>query len=1087
MAGDYLYLLGFSNIANSEASAAMLKVPRAGGDIEYICIDEERLTRQKHAYKFPLLAVDYCLKGFGLESLRQVDYIFTDHGSYPRFMCSTPSYRRIEHDYIKLQLDFPRERIHVVDHHDAHAASAFYPSGFDEAAVLVVDGFGSRLNTQSLFHMKGLEMHEIERGDNWGIGALYALVSRGVLPYGPEKGYGKVMGLAPYGRDKEGPVLDFKPREKGLTTDYSSFYSRLPIGRMLANVRQCTDREEVLNPYFSRAAYDVQKECERQIVRMAQYAYDKTGCDAICLSGGTMLNGIANAQILRQTPIKRIWIQPAASDTGGPFGMVLYGYFQIIAPTLAPEKVARVRMPHAYTGRAYRRSETEAFLDSYGIDHRPTTPEEVADLLADGKVFAWFEGGAEYGPRALGHRSINADPRRNEMWHHLNTAVKFREGYRPYAPSVLAEHARDWLDLDTDSPFMLMVVEVKEDKRDKVPAITHIDNTTRPQTVTPEANPNYHRMISAFHAKTGVPMVLNTSFNVNKEPIVETPADALVCALGTSIDYLYLDGLLIDCQRHANPDLLARIKADRQQRIDAEWKRALSEHLRNYDEAERDNYLAEENKISEWYRDYRAKYELEKAIIEWRARDRRILVIGTRRHTACLYLYIQDFPRLRIGGFVAMDDLPAESGPFSAFPETTLDAVRWDEVDEVLVSTHEYQEEALRRIRAANPDARVVTIYDTACDSLLYVLPGRWPVINPEEAVTHGVILARQLSRSATSIDFDYEKDEVDVTERYGFAIAHTTPIALDGAPLPVSGATDADQLNRQLRILQQSFSFATMGQLLDSQSKLDESSAVICFDGGYRAFLSEILPVLKARQVSATLFVAGAPLAEPKVLLADKLRLLLARLGGAAVRQALDSFVAEHGTALDDLGALGIDTLVPGEGDADAEAVWTLAAGRMPTAAAEKALAPLFAGQFGNEATVAKALYLSTDDLAACAEAGIEIGIQPFHGSLLARLTLTEQEREIRRSLETLGAIATKGGKPVLSIPFGTSGTWGNATKRVARDLGFAGAVVLGPRIIKPKDIKLRWEVPRLLPTDVFEADGHFKAEVLSGLSTRE
>ena len=342
------------------------------------------------------------------------------------------------------------------------------------------------------------------------------------------------------------------------------------------------------------------------------------------------------------------------------------------------------------------------------------------------------------------------------MCNHLNTKVKFREGYRPYAPSVLQEHARDWLDLSSDSPFMLMVVKVKKEKRALVPAVTHIDNTTRPQTVTSEQNPKYHRLIKAFYKLTDVPMVLNTSFNVNREPIVETPLDALVCALGTSIDYLYVEGFLIDCRRYSDADLLNRIRSDRQAGMDSAWSKAVRHNLERYDDTERDTYLVEENKISEWYRNYRAKYELEKSIVQWRETRKRLLVIGTRSHTACLYLYIPDFPALTVTGFAAMDDLPAESGTFDAWPETDLEHVHWDEVDTVFVSTHEYQVEAIERVKAHAPDAEIVKIYDDACDSLLYVLPGLWPVINWDQARRHGVKLPRQLSRSVTSIDFDY-------------------------------------------------------------------------------------------------------------------------------------------------------------------------------------------------------------------------------------------------------------------------------------------------------------------------------------------
>src|SRR6185436_6651728 len=270
------------------------------------------------------------------------------------------------------------------------------------------------------------------------------------------------------------------------------------------------------------------------------------------------------------------------------------------------------------------------------IAYTTAEPDALAPHIAAGKVIGWFEGGSEFGPRALGHRSILADPRDPNMKDTLNRRVKFREPYRPYAPSVLAEHAREWLELQADSPFMLMVVDVHEDKRARVPAITHIDHTTRPQTVSPDVNPNYHRLITEFHRLTGVPMVLNTSLNVNREPIVETPIDALICAFGTAIDYLYLEGLLIACPQYANPEMVKRLEADRARTLEAEWKAVTARHLTRYDTAERDAWLAEENKIAEWHREYRAKYELEQRLAAWKARGARVVIVGTRGHTRYL-------------------------------------------------------------------------------------------------------------------------------------------------------------------------------------------------------------------------------------------------------------------------------------------------------------------------------------------------------------------------------------------------------------------------------------------------------------------
>lgn len=851
----WIYLLGVPNFANYEATAALIRVPREGGEIEYVTTADERLSRLKHAYAFPLRGVHQCLQAFGLESLDQVDYIYTDYARVPRWLNSGPGYRKLEHDYIKLRLNYPRDRIRVIDHHDAHAASAFYPSPFDEAAVLVVDGLGSRSNVQTLYHFtRARGAKEIERGDYWGIGRLYALVTGAVLPYGPEKGYGKIMGLAPYGREHPGPVLDFQARDAGMTTDYSAFSTRAPLPRIVAaGVRKCEDRERVLEPYFARAAYDVQQECERQMVRMARYAHERTGARHLCIAGGVGLNGLSNARIMRETPFEDVWITPGCSDTGLPLGAALWGYFEEIreqdaawttprdgARTVAARERATVSMPTAYTGRRYPRSDVEALLARYGIEHEEAPPERVASLIAAGEVVGWFAGGSEFGPRALGHRSILADPRNAEMKDVLNRRVKFREPYRPYAPSVLEEHAAEWLHLDRPSPFMLLVVEVRESKRALVPAITHVDHTTRPQTVNETTNPAYYRMLQEFYRLTGVPMVLNTSLNINREPIVETPIDALICAFGTAIDYLYLEGVLIDCARYAGPEIVQTLTADRARILDAEWKAITAKYLTRYDPAERDAYLAEENCIAEWHRQYRAKYELEQKLSDWNARRAAVVVVGTRGHTRCLYEYVDAFSQLNVSAFVPLDDRPGERATFQVLPERLLRDVDWRGVTAVLVSTHEYQGLVADELRAFVPaGVDVFTMYDHAGDSLLHVLPGRWPMLR----VVSGArpVVGAGFSRLEESVDIESEPAPTGMADRYALVVRY--------------GAIAADELDRHLKALTQNFVCSTIGELVNPQSRLPESVAVVTFDCTGRERMDDVLPILARWRVPATVY----------------------------------------------------------------------------------------------------------------------------------------------------------------------------------------------------------------------------------------
>ena len=367
-------------------------------------------------------------------------------------MNSGPGYRKLEHDYLKLRLRYPRERIRVVDHHDGHAGAAFHLSPFDEAAVLVVDSLGSRLNTQTLYHFRADGAHVLERGNIWGIGRLYSLITGSVLPYGPEKGFGKTMGLAPYGAVHPGPVLDFKARDEGMSSDYSAFFSRPPLPRIVATgVRRCEDREQVLDPYFARAAYDVQQECERQMVRMAEYALredrqpqpvhrrrhrpERAG-QRPCAAAVALRERVDSAGLLGHRTVTR----------PGPVGL-FPGRWR------GPERGrVSVAMTSPYTGRSYTRERDHA--DARPVRHRLHARRAGGGrpFIAAGKVIGWFEGGSEFGPRALGHRSILADPRDPAMKDTLNRRVKFREPYRPYAPSVLAEHAREWLDLDAPTP-----------------------------------------------------------------------------------------------------------------------------------------------------------------------------------------------------------------------------------------------------------------------------------------------------------------------------------------------------------------------------------------------------------------------------------------------------------------------------------------------------------------------------------------------------------------------------------------------------------------------------------------------------------
>ena len=1086
---DYTYVLGVPNFANYEASASLIRVPRGGGEIAYVSIGEDRLTRTKHTYAFPLRGIQYCLDAFGLESPEQIDFIYTDYARLPRWLNSGPGYRKLEHDYLKLRLRYPRERIRVVDHHDAHAASAFYPSPFDEAAVLVVDSLGSRLNTQTLYHFRDGEARVLERGDHWGIGRLYSLVTGSVLPYGPEKGFGKTMGLAPYGAVHPGPVLDFSPRDQGMSSDYSAFFSRPPLPRVVAKgVQRCEDRERVLDPYFARAAYDVQQECERQMVRMAEYAYEQTGSRNLCIAGGTALNGLANARVLQRSRFENVWIPPGCSDTGLSLGLALWGYFKDVAG--AERARVTVSMTTPYTGRSYSRDAITRMLERYGIAYRAVEPEAVASHIAQGKVIGWFEGGSEFGPRALGHRSILADPRDPGMKDTLNRRVKFREPYRPYAPSVLAEHAREWLELDADSPFMLMVVDVREHKRAHVPAITHVDNTTRPQTVTAAMNPNYHRLIGEFHRLTGVPMVLNTSLNINREPIVETPIDALICVFGTAIDFLYIEGLLIECPPYANPEMVARLTADRTRTLDEEWTSITARHLTRYDTAERDAWLAEENRIAEWHREYRAKYELEQRLAAWTAKRANVVILGTRGHTRCLYEYVDGVANLNVSAFVAMDDLPGEAGELSVYREAMLAAIDWTAVDAVLVSTHEYQALALSRLASViRPGIDVLAMYDDAGDSLLHVLPQRWAVVNPLPSAGEAAEIDRRVRLHpdvvAGSIDFEFNTLPIRIAERYAVIVSyhycHPTRGWLKGTK-----SITPEEFDAQLRLLTQNFVCTTMGLLMNPAADLPETVAVVTFDDGFKDVVEHALPLLQRWRVPATVYCCSAPLVERTVLNVHRVHLLQAKLGLNRFRGAFEELMASRSpVALDSSTHPGLLGLYPYD-DEPTRRFKRLLNFELPYRELDPILRTLFERFIGHDEEISEKLYLSESDLRRCQDAGLEIGVHGHSHRVLSRLTEDEQRTELGVCTEYLRGVC--GLTEVhASYAYGIDGSWNEATRRVAASIGLASGSTKVRAIAKPSDLRGRWELPRYDVRDIFDASGALVSDRLSALFTAD
>ena len=584
------YILGVSAYYHDSA-AALLR----NGEI-VAAAQEERFTRKKGDSNFPRRAMEFCLQaaGIGVHDLQYVGfydkpllkferiletYLGVAPNGFQSFMKAGPLWIK-DKLYIDKQLRAElgdRDEILYAEHHESHAASAFFPSPYAEAAILTIDGVGEWA-TASIGIGRG---NDIEILDEllWpdSLGLLYSAFTY-YTGFKVNSGEYKVMGLAPYGEPKYVDAIltelidlredgSFRMNQKffnyltGLTMTNGEF-DRLFGGPPRVPESKLTQREMDL-------ARSVQVVCEEVMLRMAKTAHQRTGAKHLCLAGGVALNCVANGRLLREGPFESIWIQPAAGDAGGALGVAQLIHHRHLAQprSVTPGKDA---MKGSYLGPQYSADEIETYLKSTGAPYQRFDGHalscRVASILAEEKIVGWFDGRMEFGPRALGARSILGDPRSPQMQAQMNIKIKFREGFRPFAPVVLRERVSDYFEMDTDSPYMLLVAPVCAERRipltdaqhklwgiDKlnvprsdIPAVTHIDYSARIQTVDGETNRPYYDLLKAFEAKTGCPVLVNTSFNVRGEPIVCTPADAYRCFMRTNIDYLVLGPFLLD-------------------------------------------------------------------------------------------------------------------------------------------------------------------------------------------------------------------------------------------------------------------------------------------------------------------------------------------------------------------------------------------------------------------------------------------------------------------------------------------------------------------------------------------------------------
>ena len=541
------WVLGIS--ASHNGSVCLLH-----GDQIVVAIQEERLSRVKRHRlygKGPSLATSYCLSYAGIDPA-ELDLIV---------LCVQGRLKDEVHD---LGLDpFLNVRAHdtpvmAIPHHYGHAFSVFATSGFAESAILIVDGAGSPaddftaaeknlLNGQaidawetiSLYHAEGtslvpLEKHVVDRGA-WlrmydgempafgSLGGMFSATAQQI--FGEVTEAGKVMGLAGYGKP-EFPSSDFFEIERG----HFHFKDTVPL-----RFRHAQRWPNVAAEYESLAA-SVQGALETALMYLVQHLRELSGSDNLCYAGGVALNSVANERLIRESGYQNVYIMPAAEDSGAAVGAAYYGLWQLTGEN------SLWRLPHDALGGSYSPADIAAAVnrvpeveDVYSTD----VVRDAVQLLCDGKIIGWFDGGCELGPRALGQRSILCDPRSPNAKETLNRRVKMREAFRPFAPACLLEEAPNWFEFGgsaPESPFMLRVCEVKPERKDEVPAIVHVDGTGRLQTLTRENNGRFYQLVKQFHERTGVPMILNTSFNRMGQPIVETPADAIQCLLNTGLD-----------------------------------------------------------------------------------------------------------------------------------------------------------------------------------------------------------------------------------------------------------------------------------------------------------------------------------------------------------------------------------------------------------------------------------------------------------------------------------------------------------------------------------------------------------------------
>lgn len=576
------------NAYHGDASAALV----VDGQL-VAAVEEERFNRIKHWAGFPSESIRWCLTKADVlptdidhvavsfnpraNMMKRIGFV-ARHFPHPSAIIDRLSrqgkvlgIREQFANAVGLDASELKAQLHQVEHHQTHVAAGFLISPYEEAAVLSVDGMGDFTSTLTAY-AQGTAWQEKSRVYfPHSIGFLYTALTMylGFPYYGDEY---KVMGLAPYGEPEFADIIRKMIKPKGDTFELNlDFFTHHKRGVRMA----WNDGAPIIEPFFSpllekelglardpkdemtqrhdNIAKSLQVVTEEIIMHMLCRLHDHTKTKNLCMTGGVAMNSVANGKITRETPFENVYVPAGAADNGTSFGAAFYVWNRLLG------KPRGFVQDHAYLGCRATRSEALDATKEFGVPYDLLSDEDLVkrttDLLLDGKVVGWFQGDMEFGARALGNRTLLADPRRTDMRDIINLRIKYREKFRPFAPSILEEHVADWFEIDEPTPYMEKVFPIREEKRSQIPAVTHVDGSGRLQTVSSKTNPLYHMLISEFHSRTGVPIVLNTSLNEN-EPIVRTPAEAISCFLRTDMDAIVIGNLLIDRHRPDFPEHL---------------------------------------------------------------------------------------------------------------------------------------------------------------------------------------------------------------------------------------------------------------------------------------------------------------------------------------------------------------------------------------------------------------------------------------------------------------------------------------------------------------------------------------------------